>query len=56
MTAREQISHVDTAWLRMDRPENLLQIVGAPGLGGSADRHGRAGDASDGGDFFWQLV
>jgi hypothetical protein len=32
MTAREQVSHVDTAWLRMDRPENLLQIVGAPGL------------------------
>ena len=32
MTAREKVSHVDTAWLRMDRPENLLQIVGAPGL------------------------
>ncbi|MER2515964.1 MAG: wax ester/triacylglycerol synthase family O-acyltransferase [Candidatus Accumulibacter phosphatis] len=28
MTAREKVSHVDTAWLRMDRPENLMQIIG----------------------------
>ncbi|WP_291984861.1 wax ester/triacylglycerol synthase family O-acyltransferase [Candidatus Accumulibacter sp. ACC007] len=28
MTVRETVSHVDTAWLRMDRPENLMQIVG----------------------------
>ena len=25
---RERISRVDTAWLRMDRPENLMQILG----------------------------
>ena len=28
MSSRERISHVDTAWLRMDRPENLMQILG----------------------------
>lgn len=28
MTTRERISHVDRAWLRMDRPENLMQILG----------------------------
>ncbi len=28
MTSRQRISHVDTAWLRMDRPENLMQILG----------------------------
>ncbi|MCB1941678.1 MAG: wax ester/triacylglycerol synthase family O-acyltransferase [Candidatus Accumulibacter sp.] len=28
MTSRQRVSHVDTAWLRMDRPENLMQIVG----------------------------
>ncbi|MEF8702566.1 MAG: wax ester/triacylglycerol synthase family O-acyltransferase [Candidatus Accumulibacter sp. UW26] len=28
MTARERISPVDHAWLRMDRPENLMQILG----------------------------
>ena len=28
MRSRERISHVDTAWLRMDRPENLMQILG----------------------------
>ena len=28
MISRERVSHVDTAWLRMDRPENLMQIVG----------------------------
>lgn len=28
MISREPMSHVDTAWLRMDRPENLMHIVG----------------------------
>ena len=28
MPPRERISNVDTAWLRMDRPSNLMQIVG----------------------------
>jgi diacylglycerol O-acyltransferase len=28
MTNRERISGVDTAWLRMDRPTNLMMIVG----------------------------
>lgn len=28
MSSREPMSHVDTAWLRMDRPENLMQILG----------------------------
>lgn len=28
MSSRERISPVDTAWLRMDRPENLMQILG----------------------------
>jgi len=28
MPSHERISHVDTAWLRMDRPSNLMQIVG----------------------------
>jgi len=28
MSSREPMSPVDTAWLRMDRPENLMQIVG----------------------------
>ena len=28
MSWRERISRVDTAWLRMDRPENLMQILG----------------------------
>lgn len=28
MLSRERISNVDTAWLRMDRPSNLMQIVG----------------------------
>lgn len=28
MTRRERMSSVDTAWLRMDRPENLMTIVG----------------------------
>ncbi|MFZ4538875.1 WS/DGAT/MGAT family O-acyltransferase [Propionivibrio sp.] len=28
MTSRERIASVDTAWLRMDRPANLMQIIG----------------------------
>ena len=28
MPSRERISNVDKAWLRMDRPSNLMQIVG----------------------------
>ena len=28
MSKRERISPVDTAWLRMDRPNNLMMIVG----------------------------
>jgi len=28
MLAREPMSHVDTAWLRMDQPSNLMQILG----------------------------
>src|SRR5512134_3705159 len=28
MAAREQMSKVDTAWLRMDRPSNLMMISG----------------------------
>src|SRR5258706_13611369 len=28
MTSRERISGVDTAWLRMDNPTNLMMIVG----------------------------
>lgn len=27
MTRRERMSGVDTAWLRMDRPSNLMMIV-----------------------------
>jgi diacylglycerol O-acyltransferase len=37
MTVREKVSHVDTAWLRMDRPENLMQIVGVMILVGRVD-------------------
>ena len=28
MAARERMSAVDTAWLRMDRPDNLMMITG----------------------------
>ena len=28
MSRRERMSAVDTAWLRMDRPTNLMMIVG----------------------------
>ena len=34
---REQISNVDTAWLRMDRPSNLMQIVGVMIFNGRMD-------------------
>ena len=37
MTSRERVSHVDTAWLRMDRPENLMQIVGVMTFVGRVD-------------------
>lgn len=37
MTNRERISHVDTAWLRMDRPTNLMQIVGVMIFDGRID-------------------
>jgi hypothetical protein len=28
MTHRERMTPIDTAWLRMDRPSNLMVIVG----------------------------
>lgn len=34
---RERISNVDTAWLRMDRAENLMQIVGVMIFDGTMD-------------------
>lgn len=37
MTPRERITHVDTAWLRMDRPTNLMQIVGVMVFDGRMD-------------------
>ncbi len=37
MSARERVSSVDTAWLRMDRPENLMQIVGVMVCNGRID-------------------
>jgi diacylglycerol O-acyltransferase / wax synthase len=37
MSTRERISHVDTAWLRMDRPTNLMQIVGVMIFNGRLD-------------------
>jgi diacylglycerol O-acyltransferase len=37
MSRRERISHVDTAWLRMDRPTNLMQIVGVMIFDGRLD-------------------
>ena len=37
MSKRERISHVDTAWLRMDRPTNLMQIVGVMIFDGRLD-------------------
>lgn len=32
MTKREKMSPIDTAWLRMDRPSNLMMIVGIIGF------------------------
>lgn len=37
LKARERISSVDTAWLRMDRPSNLMQIVGVMIFDGRMD-------------------
>ena len=37
MPSREPISNVDTAWLRMDRPTNLMQIVGVLLFDGELD-------------------
>ena len=37
MAVRESLSHVDTAWLRMDRPSNLMQIVGVMLFDGPLD-------------------
>ena len=37
MLSREPISNVDTAWLRMDRPTNLMQIVGVLLFDGELD-------------------
>lgn len=37
MITRERISHVDNAWLRMDRPENLMQILGVMIFNGRID-------------------
>ena len=37
MPSHERISHVDTAWLRMDRPSNLMQIVGVMLFEGQLD-------------------
>jgi WS/DGAT/MGAT family acyltransferase len=37
MPSRERISNVDKAWLRMDRPTNLMQIVGVMLFDGELD-------------------
>lgn len=37
MSPCELISCVDTAWLRMDRPNNLMQIVGVLMFDGQLD-------------------
>lgn len=37
MNAREPMSPVDTAWLRMDRPQNLMQILGVMLFAGRVD-------------------
>ena len=37
MSKRERISPVDTAWLRMDRPTNLIMIVGIMMFDGAMD-------------------
>ncbi len=38
MASRERISPVDTAWLRMDRPNNLMAIVGVMSFAGKLKR------------------
>lgn len=37
MSKRERVSPVDTAWLRMDRPNNLMMIVGVMMFDGAMD-------------------
>jgi diacylglycerol O-acyltransferase / wax synthase len=37
MASRERMSSVDTAWLRMDRPTNLMQIIGVMLFKGQLD-------------------
>ena len=37
MSTVEKMSAVDTAWLRMDRPSNLMQIVGVMIFDGALD-------------------
>ncbi len=37
MSSRQSMTHVDTAWLRMDRPSNLMQIVGVMLFAGELD-------------------
>ena len=37
MSSRERMSPVDTAWLRMDRPNNLMQILGVMLFDGDLD-------------------
>lgn len=69
MSSRERISHVDTAWLRMDRPSNLMQIVGVMLFEGDIDyerlrtsvergmlcyRRFRQLAVEDGAAYFWQ--
>lgn len=69
MASRERISHVDTAWLRMDRPSNLMQIIGVMLFEGTLDyerlraalEHGllrydrfRQVAVADGAGYLWQ--
>ncbi|MGE5770050.1 MAG: wax ester/triacylglycerol synthase domain-containing protein, partial [Betaproteobacteria bacterium] len=69
MSSRERISHVDTAWLRMDRPSNLMQIVGVMLFEGDIDyerlrnsiergmlcyRRFRQVAVEDGAGYYWQ--
>lgn len=37
MSSCERVSPVDTAWLRMDRPHNLMQILGVMLFAGELD-------------------
>ena len=49
MIHRERMSSVDTTWLRMDRPNNLMMIVGVWMLEGPVDaRSGRDSRSSTG--------